>query len=89
MAKPVRFPDQSHVFRPPQSMEEGECGELPAIACVLGDNVTYMSCWKLTPEELEEVQRTGVVWIGAVSMQPPLIVAGIKPFKSMSDTDHN
>ena len=40
-----------------------------------------VSCWKPAPEEWEEVQRTGrvwlVVWGGAM---PPVCVTGTSPF---------
>lgn len=39
-----------------------------------------VTCWKLTKEELEEVNRTGRVWVTVIgrSMQP-LSVDGFKP----------
>ncbi len=89
MAKPVRFPEQSHQFNPPKGMSEDDCGTLPACAARVSGRLTYVSCWKLTEEEKEQVARTGVIWVGAVSMQPPLIVSGFKPFESSLDHHDN
>lgn len=35
-----------------------------------------VSCWQLTPEELEEVKRTGMVWLSVFSgpTSPPVCV---------------
>lgn len=36
-----------------------------------------ISCWRLTPEELAEVARTGVVWLSVIQDgQPPVYVSG-------------
>lgn len=38
---------------------------------------TLISCWQLTPEEIEQIQKTGVIWFRQVTfnrkMQPVLI----------------
>lgn len=37
----------------------------------------FISCWRLSPEELETVQRTGVVWLSVYAWQaPPVMVSG-------------
>ena len=41
-----------------------------------------ISCWKLTPEEIEEVARTGVVWLHVwAATHPPLYIGGETPFR--------
>ena len=40
-----------------------------------------ISKWELTPEELEEVQRTGAVWFGCWgATHPPMWISGHDPF---------
>lgn len=40
-----------------------------------------ISCWKLTPEELERIQETGVVYLAVMGMtQPPVLVMVSNPF---------
>jgi hypothetical protein len=87
MAEPVRFPEQTHHFNKPKDMTDDECGGLPAVMVDVHGQPTYVSCWKLTPEEVENIVRTGVVWVGCVSMQPPLLVWGDRPFST--DKDHH
>lgn len=40
---------------------------------------TVTSCWKLTPEELKQVQETSVIWLSMLTfnqpMQPVLLLA--------------
>lgn len=44
---------------------------------VFKDEQRVISCWQLTPEELEEVARTGVVWLSVWShMITPMLVTG-------------
>lgn len=68
MAKPIEFKGHNCTLT-----AEG-CLDLP----VYRDGETVKSCWKLTPEELEEVQRTGEVWVEIWSgpSQPPIFVSG-------------
>jgi hypothetical protein len=40
-----------------------------------------VSCWRLSPEEIAEVQRTGVVYFQAFgTTHPPVSVWGTSPF---------
>lgn len=82
MARPVKFEGQTHVFQAPNGMGEGDCGDLPTISVDMGENIAYVSCWKLTPEELEEVKRTGTIWCGCIALQPPIFLDGFRPFKT-------
>lgn len=68
--KPVDFDESNIVLGPPESMTEEECGNLP----VFTDGRLCVSRWKLSPEELETIQRTGSVWLAIVSgsTQPPV-----------------
>lgn len=48
-----------------------------------------ISCWKLTPRELQEVALTGVVWIGIMgTRQPPVWIAGLNPFDEKLSVAH-
>jgi hypothetical protein len=40
-----------------------------------------ISCWKVTQEELEEIQRTGRVWLMVYGVtMPPVVLCGVRPF---------
>lgn len=72
MASPVSFPGENVVFT-----AEG-CDDLPTLC--MEERIT--SCWELSPEELEEVKKTGKVWLVVFGkQQPPVSVNGIRPFK--------
>ena len=62
--------------------------DIGSISCWVGEatngdliTTTTISCWKLTAEELAEVNRTGRVWLGCMgaTMQPAWI-SGHSPF---------
>lgn len=58
MAEPTEFPGMTGSLKPPPGDEE-RVGPLP----VRRLEGRVVSCWRLSPEELAEVQRTGVVWL--------------------------
>lgn len=76
MANPIDFPESNRNWKKPSSMTDEECGPLPAFV----DDTHSVSCWQLSQMELEEVQRTGVVWLGVCGSQPPVWVTGERPF---------
>ena len=41
------------------------------------------TCWELTPEELQEIQKTGVIWLSILTFHNPLqpvALSATKPF---------
>lgn len=55
-------------------------GDLPAYS----DQQQTISCWRLTKPELEEVMRTGVVWLHSLNRGAPLqpvTVSAFNPFQ--------
>ena len=77
-ARPIAFDEMNATLERPAGMSEEECGELP----VFRDGQKCVSCWRLPPAQLEEVARTGVVWVGVCAgwSQPPIFVSGTRPF---------
>jgi len=73
---PVKFNEFNKVLTPPEGMDN--CIPLH----VFNDGVASVSCWQPTPEELEEINRTGCVWVIVYSGQsaPPISVTGNYPF---------
>jgi hypothetical protein len=73
MANPVGFEGATHVIRAPEGSTQDEYTDLP----VAKDEIQTVSCWRLTPDELEEVKRTGVVWLSILShIIYPQLVSG-------------
>ncbi len=62
---PIAFDDQNVTYAENQK----EYQPLPAHKSGSG---IVTSCWKLTPEELETIQRTGVVWLQNWTFNAPL-----------------
>ncbi|AGH31346.1 hypothetical protein TVVG_00052 [Tetraselmis viridis virus SI1] len=73
MAKPVDFNGRNILLR-----GNPEAGVSDMYAFRDEKAQSWWSCWKLTPEELEEVKRTGKVWLGVLSAgaPPPIMCSG-------------
>lgn len=70
MAKPVGFEGANMLFiGPPNS----DIGDLETFY----DGQQVVSAWRLSDEELDEVKRTGVVWLSVQTPRtPPVLVSG-------------
>lgn len=77
MALPWDFQESNLVLMPPEGSEPGECVPLPTRRTPDG---RITSCWKLTDAELEEIARTGVVWLSVWSghTAPPVYLTAVK-----------
>lgn len=81
MAFPSSFEESNGVLNVPAGMSEDDCTPLSVChATGPGGMPMVVSLWKFTAEELEEVKRTGRVWLGIVgATMPPAFVSGFKP----------
>ena len=84
MAKGVPFPEANTVLRAP-TPEDAAAGTVYDLHCHryrdLDRQPNVLSKWELTPEELEEVVRTGVVWFNCWGdTHPPMWISGHDPF---------
>lgn len=75
---PVEFPEQNCLLGKPKTMTDEECS---ALACFT-DGKQCVSCWQFNKEDLEEIQRTGKIWLIVVSghSQPPVTLQTESPF---------
>lgn len=81
MGFPCSFEESNGVLGRPAAMSDDECGPLAVAHCVQDGYPVVVSCFKLTAEELAEVNRTGRIWLGIVGeTMPPAWVSGHKPF---------
>ena len=76
MAEPIQFPQANSTW-----VGVGEVEDLPSYR----ENVESISCWKLTEAELDEVKRTGVVWLHVWGGHPPVSLAGESPFEDVGE----
>lgn len=58
MATPVDFPGANLLLGPPKGMTEEEVQTMP----VCHINGQYVSCWRLSDEELSEILVTREIW---------------------------
>lgn len=79
---PTAFDEENQVLHPPSGVSPEEVSMLSVhIGTDQDGNHLVISCWKPTKEELEEINRTGRVWLllWGLTMQPAAL-SGINPF---------
>jgi hypothetical protein len=91
MGKAIGFPEQNDVIGKPEDSTDNQVYGLPVcrlITHIPGEtdadpaekSHAHISCWELTPEEIEEVSRTGKVYAKILGVTTyPLSVHGLKP----------
>lgn len=81
MAFPASFEESNAVLSRPGDMDDEECSPLSIARAEQDGMPVVISCWKLTQEELDEINRTGRVWLGILGQtMPPAWIAGNRPF---------
>lgn len=80
MAVPTSFAESNAFLDAPKGMDDLV---QPLSAAIVKDETgvpQFISCWKFTQEELDEVKRTKRIWLGVVGeVHPPVWVMGTKP----------
>jgi len=87
----VDFEGSNRTLGKPEGMTEEQCRALPIrdIEQIIINPETnestkipfVVSCWCLTLVEIEELVRTGVLWVGINGYtQPPIFITTVKPF---------
>ena len=81
MAVPTSFDESDAVLGRPSEMTDDQCGPLSIKRVEYSDGTpVVISCWKLTQEELDEINKTGRVWLGILGVtMPPSWISGTKP----------
>jgi hypothetical protein len=76
------FPEANVVLDKPDDMTREQCEPANVLRTVTSDEMpVVISCWKVTQEELEEIQRTGRVWLMVYGVtMPPVVLCGVRPF---------
>lgn len=80
---PTAFDEDNCALGRHPGMTDEECGPLSVFRgndeC---GNPVVISCWKPTKEELEEINRTGRIWVIIHGhTMPPIAPCGISPFR--------
>lgn len=84
---PTSFPQQNFIFSKPKDMTDEQCMDLSVWKGETTDFETgqdfpvIISCWKLSKEDLDEIQKTGVVWLSITGKgMPPVSMFTENPF---------
>lgn len=76
MPIPTAFPQVTQVLGPPPTMDDKTCSNLP----VFHDGRVWVSKWSLAPAEIEELQKTGSLWLTVhATGQPPVAIDVLPP----------
>lgn len=79
---PTSFEQSNFVFTKPADMTDEECGDLPVWKGTATDGFpVIISLWKLSKEDLEEIQKTGSIWLSITGQgMPPVSLFTENPF---------
>lgn len=86
MAHLSSFPESNHVLDKPANMTYDQCEAASVWTGQLrgdgGEHPAVITCWKITKEELEEINKTGRIWLWIWgNTMPPAYVGIENPFK--------
>jgi hypothetical protein len=84
---PIHFDEANTIFRKPEGWTDEQCSDLSTWR---GDmridehgntSPTIVSCWQLSKEDLEEINRTGKIWLSITGTgMPPVSLFTENPF---------
>lgn len=79
---PTGFDEENDVLGKPPGMTADECEALSVWRGEYANGIpVVVSCWKLRKEELEEIVRTGRVWLTVLGQtMPPVAINVQSPF---------
>jgi hypothetical protein len=88
---PTDFAERNFVFSKPTDMTDEQCSDLPVWkgdAPIDGAGNTMpviISRWQLSKEDLEEIQRTGCIWLSITGRgMPPVYLQTESPFEQQT-----
>lgn len=77
------FDEENHIFDPPKGISNEDCNSISAF---IGNDVEgrpiTITCWRISKEELEELKKTGRIWLWIFGHgMPPVALGTQHPFK--------
>jgi hypothetical protein len=71
---PISFPEANTIMRRPNGLEPDQCYDIPAYKGPDGAGCpVVMTLWKFSKEDLEEILRTGELWVAVAGHSMPPI----------------
>lgn len=79
---PIEFPEMNFTYSKPQGMTDEECAPLHVFKGKdEASTPVIISCWQLSKEDLEEINRTGKIYLQIVGHgMPPVSLYTEHPF---------
>jgi hypothetical protein len=88
VAYPASFNESNGVLGCPQGLTEEQFSPLSICRGRIGELPVVISCWRLTPEELAEINRSGRVWLKTLGTNmAPTSVHGVSPMNDVEWED--
>ena len=75
--EPINFKGANCIFG-----GEGQSEYMP-LPAHKDENGVVLTCWKLSPEDMQRIQETGVIWLEMLTFDEPLMpvrLDSIKPY---------
>lgn len=83
---PTDFDESNIVYDKPEGLTRDECEPLCAYYGPSAFGPVIISCWKCTQEEMDEIIRTGRIWVWHYgSTLQPHAAGGLSPFGENSE----
>lgn len=84
MGRPVDFAGTNMTLGPPKGMTEDQVQTVKAYH----GNGQFVLCWKMSPEELDEINATGMVWLSLMGtgLQPSFVGSESEVLKLLFNT---
>lgn len=81
---PVQFKEANFTFTKPDNMTDEQCMSLPVFRGKdQGGIPVIISCWKLSKEDLDDINKTGQIYLSiAGDGMPPVSIFTENPFSS-------
>lgn len=87
---PTAFDEENGVLGEPPGVSLEACGPLSVWRGPTTDGIpVVVSCWKPTKEELDEINRTGRVWLMVWGQtMAPAVLLGLNPLQPTASDPH-
>ena len=80
---PAAFDEENCMFDTPVGLTSEQCEPMSAWRGILENGIpAIVTCWKVTADELEEIRRTGRVWLMVMGRDlQPTILNAVSPWR--------
>lgn len=80
--QPSAFNESNMVLDTPKGFDPVKIQPMHAHRAEQDGIPATITCWKVSAAELEEINRTGRIWLWIIGrMHPPVHVSGVNPFE--------